>query len=346
MNGRGFSRRGFLGGAGALGAAALLAACSDGDGDSGKGGSSTAAKDAENGKDSASGFPVTVPGKEGSATMKAPAKRVAACGYLRDTDLALALGAPLVLIAKNAVFPSGLAPWQKPTGKPTLIDTVKGMPVEKVAAARPDLILASDDYQLADDYPKLSKFAPTLSYKAGVGQDGWEVMTQRAGDILGKRDKADELVKQVKAKIADVKKKHPEFEGRTATFGPVVGNQVFTTSRPDDASARFFSQLGIKLSPKVTALPESATPGRSEVSPERLDLLDADITILTFQSDGERKQFEAKPLFKKLKSVQRGSYIALDMPTAISLGFPSVLSIPYGLDAITPKLEKAVGAIG
>ena len=40
---------------------------------------------------------VTVPGKEGSLTVKSAPRRVVAAGYLRDTDLALALGLPYLL---------------------------------------------------------------------------------------------------------------------------------------------------------------------------------------------------------------------------------------------------------
>lgn len=347
--GRPLSRRGLLFGAGggAAAAALALAGCSsDDDGDSGSG-----AKDAAGGTGTpsgtatgaAAGFPVTVAGKEGSTTVKAAPKRVAACGYLRDTDLALALGAPLVLTARNSVFAGGLAPWQKPSTSPELISTSDNLPIEKIAAARPDLILASDDYQLADDYRNLSRIAPTLSYRAGVGKDGWDEMIQRAGDVLGKRAQADALVTQVRARITEVRGRHPEFAGRTFTFGPVgADGSVYTTSSAADAAAAFFNQLGLKLSPKVTALPQSATPGRSVVSPERLDLLDADVVILTYDSDATRRKFEAKDLFKRLKAVRRGSYIPLDLPTAIALAFPSVLSIPYGLDAVVPKLAAAV----
>ncbi|MZD05768.1 ABC transporter substrate-binding protein [Streptomyces sp. SID5785] len=314
------------------GAALALTGCSSGSDDA-------EAKPA--GATASDGFPVTVQGKEGAARVTAPPRRVAACGYLRDTDIALALGAPLVLAAKNNVFPDGLAPWQKPASDPVLIDTTAGMPMEKVAAARPDLILASDDYQLHDDYAKLSRIAPTLSYRKGVGQDGWEDMARRAGDALGARSEADALVSRVRRKIASVRKAHPELDGRTFTFGPVVGGEVFTIKSPDDASAVFFGQLGMKLSPKVVRLPDSATPGRAAVAKERLDLLDADVLILTFDTDQARKEFEARPLFKKLGAVRRGAYIGLDMPTAIAVGFPSVLSLPYGLDAVVPRLAKA-----
>ncbi|MEW2518359.1 iron-siderophore ABC transporter substrate-binding protein [Actinacidiphila alni] len=344
---RSLSRRGFLLGTGATAATAALAlaGCSSDDSDKGSVKSDTkgSGSPTASGTAAAGAFPVTVKGTPGSTTVKAAPKRVAACGYLRDTDLALALGAPLVLAARNAVFPSGLAPWQKPTTSPELVGTTDGLPLEKIAAARPDLILASDDYQLATDYAKLTKIAPTLAYGNGVGKDGWDLMAQRAGDVLGKRAEADKLITDVRAKIAQVKSEHPEFTGKTFTFGPVgADGSVYTTSSTADAAATFFHQLGLELSPKVTKLPPSATPGRSQIARERLDLLDADVVILTYPDEATRKKFESDALFKRLPAVKRGSYIPLDMPTAIALAFPSVLSIPYGLDAVTPKLATAV----
>ncbi|MFJ6079902.1 ABC transporter substrate-binding protein [Streptomyces sp. NPDC092369] len=323
-----------------MGAALALSGCSSGDGgassgDGKSGGSGRTAQAA------AASFPVTVSGKEGAAKVTSPPKRVAACGYLRDTDLALALGAPLVLATKNAVFPSGLAPWQKPASQPVLVGTAAGMPFEKIAAARPDLILAGDDYQLHDHYAKFAHLAPTLSYRKGVGQDSWDEMARRAGDTLGRREQADALVADVREKITDVREQHPELRGRTFTFGPVVGGDVFTIKSADDAGAQFFGQLGMTLSPKVTSLEDSATAGRAAVAKERLDLLDADVVILAFDTPQGREEFEAQPLFKELKAVRRGSYIGLDMATAIALGFPSVLSLPYGLDAVVPELSEA-----
>ncbi|MDH6214344.1 ABC transporter substrate-binding protein [Streptomyces pseudovenezuelae] len=295
-------RRGFL--LGAVGATPVLSGCSSGDDGTGGGVEKSGDPDTT-AQAAAGGFPATVSGKEGAAKVTSPPKRFAACGYLRDTDLALAL------------------------------------PFETIAAARPDLILASDDYQLHDHYPKFQRLAPTLSYRKGVGQDGWDEMAQPTGDVLGKREKADSLVADVRKKIADVREQHPELRGKTFTFGPVVGGDVFTIKSADDAGAQFFSQLGMKLSPKVTSLPDSAIAGRAAIARERLDLLDADVVILAFDTPQGREEFEAQPLFKELKAVRRKSYIGLDMPTAIALGFPSVLSLPYGLDAVVPKLAEA-----
>ncbi|MDT8913365.1 ABC transporter substrate-binding protein [Amycolatopsis sp. PS_44_ISF1] len=321
------SRRGLL--LGSAGAALVLAGCGSGTRDS--------AVPAE-----AAGFPVTLPGRLGPTTLKAPPKRVVACGYLRDTDLALALGAGPVLSVRNPVFAKGLASWAKPGAGVEDVFAQTGLPLEKIAAARPDLILAADDYDLTGDYPKLTEIAPTLGYLNGPGKDGWQEMAQRTGDALGRRPRADELVRQVAAKIAAAQAGHPEFAGKTFTFGPASSGGIYTISSEADAGARFFSQLGLELSPKVRNLPASATPGRSQISPERLDLLDADVLILSFSSAKGRADLEANPLFQALPAVKRGSYVGLDQGTAIAMAFPSVLSIPFALDAVVPELAAAV----
>lgn len=330
-----WSRRGFLLGAVGLSAAGVLTACA-GNGSprvDGSAGASTGA---------GSGFPVTLPGKEGSVTVKAPPTRVLAAGFLRDTDLALALGAPLVGVAGSSAFPTGLAPWQKPTGSVEVFDTTNGLPLEKIAALRPDLILAADDYTLATDAPKLAAIAPTLSYLTGVGRDSWQTMTTRAGTVLGAQAKAQRLIAKTQDAIAAAREKHPALAGKTFTFGPYSGSDsLYTINSDADASAQFFAQLGMRLSPSVTSLPSSSTPRRAQISAERLELLDADVLILAFPSAQVREQLEAQPLFQKLKAVQRGSYVPLDTGTALALAFPSVLSIPYGLDVMVPLLTAA-----
>ncbi|MBB4683086.1 ABC transporter substrate-binding protein [Amycolatopsis jiangsuensis] len=322
------SRRGFL--SGTAGASLLLAGC-------GSGGASPAKQT------STPGFPVTVPGQLGSTTVAAPPRRVVAAGYLRDTDLALALGAELVLSVRNQSFAKGLAPWAKlRSGTETAYVTDGGLPLEKIAAAKPDLILAADDYSLAGDWSNLSSIAPTLGYQAGPGKDGWPEMTRRTGAALGKPDQAAALVKQVRDKIDGVGKAHPEFAGKTFTFGPVSTNSVYTINSTADAAATFFSQLGLKLSPKAAVLPSSTTPGRAQISPERLDLLDADVLIISYDSPASRATFEANPLFESLPAVKRGAYVPLDQTIGIAMAFPSVLSIPYALDVVAPKLATAL----
>ena len=132
--------------------------------------------------------------------------------------------------------------------------------------------------------------------------------------------------------------------GKTFTFGPVSSlTSIYTINSAADASAQFFAQLGMRLSPKVTSLPTSSTPRRAQLSLEQISVLDADVVILAYPTAAIREQFEAQPLFKKLAAVKRGSYIALDEGDAVAVAFPSVLSIPYGLSVLVPELVAAAG---
>ena len=319
-------------------AAALLAGCSS----SGGGNSPTVPLTVGGSRTGAGPFPVTVAGKEGSVTLRSAPKRVVAVGYLRDADLALALGAPLAGAARNSVFASGLAPWQKPTTSPELFDTADGLPFEQIAALRPDLILATDDYTLAKDYANLAKIAPTLSYLQGVGADSWPSITTRAGQVLGTPAQAASLIAATQAKVASAKQQNSVLAGKTFTFGPVSSlDSIYTINDVTDASSKFFAQLGMSLSPKVTSLPQSSTPRRAKISLEQLSILDADVVILSYPDPTVRSKLESQAVFQELAAVKRGSYIALDMAAAVAVAFPSALSIPYGLDATVPRLVAA-----
>jgi ABC-type Fe3+-hydroxamate transport system substrate-binding protein len=47
----------------------------------------------------------------------------------------------------------------------------------------------------------------------------------------------------------------------------------------------------------------------------------------------------AGTMFRRLD----GAWIPLDLPPATSMAFPSLLSIPYALDELVPRLAEAVG---
>ena len=98
------------------------------------------------------------------------------------------------------------------------------------------------------------------------------------------------------------------------------------------------------LSPRAAALPESSTRGKAVVSSELIDVLDADVLILTYTSSDPalRARVEADPLFRRLPAVRRGSYVALDLAAALAMAFPSALSLEYALDQVVGQLAAAV----
>lgn len=328
------SRRLFLAGA-AAGATLGLTACGDG--------RSTPAVPSPTGS---GGFPVTVVGKEGTATIPAKPQRVIALGYQRDAETALALGVIPIAMPENASFTSHIAPWteQELAGpKPELLNTQSGIPFEKIAGLRPDLILATDSYELADIYTRLAQIAPTVSYREGPDADTWQQRTTLIGNVLGRDEQARKIVTDLETKVTQAAQDNPAFDGKTVSFSVAVGREVYTVLEGDSAMT-FLEQLGLRISPEVAAQPESSTPGRALLSLENLDVLDADIVIITYPADDDRTFLESSQLFQQLGAVKNGAYIPLDFPVAVALGFPSPLAIPYALDRTVATVAKVLAS--
>ncbi|MGH2943790.1 MAG: iron-siderophore ABC transporter substrate-binding protein [Solirubrobacteraceae bacterium] len=318
----------------ALGAAALLGCGGDEDGDGAAGGP---ADDA---------FPVTIDGAFGPTRIARRPERVVAAGFLRDGDDALALGITPIAMATLDSFPAGFSPWTLAalgSAKPVRLAATERMPFERIAAARPDLILATDVRALEQHYDKLAGIAPTLAYTKGAEADPWQQRARRIGRALGRSPQAAELIARIERRIGAVRGAHPEFAGRTFTIGPVMGGTIYTVTRTSDAAAAFLGDLGLELSPRVVGL-RGSVAGRAEVSPERISLLDADVMMLTYGSPGDRRTVESSPLFERLGAVRRGAYVPLDLTVALASGYPGLLAIPYALERIVAPLAKALAA--
>ena len=321
---------------GALAAGGVLAACGRGEQQPGPAGPAQA------------GYPVTIEGVEGPTTLEAAPRRVVSVGTYRDVDAAVVLGTiPLATPNLAPLVPGGVTPWLRAAlgtrPVPTLLNALNGLPFEQIAALRPDLILGTDDSKLAADIGTLRGIAPTLSSASGYNRDTWQVTTTRVGTALGRSAEAAQVIERVEKAVAASKAQNPGFAGRTFTIGPVQPDGTINTVNSDtDASARFMSQLGLTLSPSVAGLAPGPFPGRAIVSPEQLDRIDADVLVLTYNSPASRTRLEADPLFRRLPAVRRGSYVALDLPTAISIAFPSALSIPYALGQCVPEFAAAL----
>ncbi|GAA2980072.1 ABC transporter substrate-binding protein [Actinokineospora diospyrosa] len=339
---RPFPRRLFLTGS-AAGALTLgLAACGSSDTPT-----PTNAPAAGGGTPAPGGFPLTLEGAEGKTVLPAQPTKVVTVGFMRDVDEAVSLGVIPLAITPQTNFDSGLAPWveAKLAGAkaPQQLEVEDNLPFEKITELAPDLILATDSYTLADDFANLTAIAPTLSYQEDVAEDTWQTRAKRIGAALGKADAATKAIAEVETRISSAKDKNKAaLEGKTFTFSLLnAEGQLATVILPTDASAQFLSQLGLKLADSVTSLQQAGPTGRAVVAQENTKLLDADVVLFSFRTADERKQVEGDRLFQALPAVKRGAYVPLEVGEALSMAFPSTLSIPFALEAIVPKVVAA-----
>ena len=287
-------------------------------------------------------FPVTVESQLGSAEIEAAPERVVALDF-SSADTAIALGVVPVAIARVDWTPDGLQPWTAAAlgdAEPELLATTDGIPVEEVAAQRPDVILATNTYGLDRSYELLARIAPVVAWQEGEGVDTWQASTERIGRALGREERARELVAGVESRLEETAAAHPAFAGSTISFFNYVGSDAWVINSRDDFSIRFLEELGFGITPEVEAM--KGAEGRAQVSRERFDVLEADVVMGTSPDPEALRNLEDDSVFRRQDFARRDAFISLDLPTATSMAFPSPLSIPYGVDEIVPKLAQVV----
>jgi iron complex transport system substrate-binding protein len=291
-------------------------------------------------------FPVTIEHKYGSTEIPQAPKRVVTVG-LNEQDAFLALGTVPVGVTDWMGFKNGIAPWAKDklgaAEPPELLQNTDGIQFEKIAALRPDVIVALYSDLKKGDYDKLSQIAPVVAPPAGHADYGipWQDTTRTVGTILGKSDEADKLVDDLEARIAKDRADHPEFEGRTASMA--MSHQGIWVYGPDDPRSRLLTDLGFKLSPEISRLFVKDYAGK--ISNEQVQLLDLD-AVAWFAVEDEARKLAENRVYNNLDVHKEGrDFVVLDSrpdQAYNAVGAQTVLSIPLSLDVLVPALAKAV----
>ena len=184
----------------------------------------TSAAPSETTAGSAAQFPVTIEHRYGSTELTQAPKRIFTAGY-NEQDTLWALGVAPVGVTDWMGFENGIGPWAEEAAaaageKPEMLKDLDGIQYEKIAALRPDVIIALYSDLTKGEYDKLSRIAPTVAPPKGVADWGvpWQDTVTTIGRIVGKPDEAKEVIADVDDRIAQEKEAHPELQGRTASF--------------------------------------------------------------------------------------------------------------------------------
>lgn len=316
-------------------ASLLATACSSADSseDSGTSGKSSGA------------YPLTLESPFKTQTLDKKPERVAVVSS-GDLDIALALGVEPVIIESRGGAP--FDPWTKKRMDALGIDKLKSydstdsIDFAAIAEAKPDVILATNAWTLPDDFEMLSKVAPVVAHTTDkVGGMSWQDRVLLAGKALDRQDQAKKEVADVEKAFGAAREKHPEFKGKTLTYAVMHPNQITYMSH-QEWDAGFFLDLGFTR-PKNAA---KFKVGKEAVSVENIDLLDADVLVVGYPFGDEgvitREKLEKDRLFTKLEAVKGDNYLVMDNQAASPLAYPSVLSQPWLLDHMLPRLDKTV----
>ncbi|MGP3689644.1 iron-siderophore ABC transporter substrate-binding protein [Streptomyces sp. IBSNAI002] len=324
----------------------LLAGCSDP--------ADTADKKNDGAASAAAGtFPVTVDHVFGSTKVTKAPQRVVSVGYT-DDQAVLAFGIKPVGMVDQYPNPPGTSPdintqwpWVKDAWGDTRPEVVMnngdtGPNYEKIAALRPDLIIAvySEIDQAA--YDKLSKIAPTVGRTKAEKEPfsaPWQDNAVHIAKALGQESKGTELVKGIQDKLDAAKKAHPEFANQTAVALSWYKDAAapFTST---DVRGRLVTGTGFTYQTEIDKIADGKF--YTTLSPERMDLIDVDrIFVINDKADTEAlKKFE---LFANLPAVKNGkvSYLLDSEGPAVGAAMSqgTLLSLPYAID----ELVKSVG---
>lgn len=302
MTGTPRNRHGLLAGSLAVTAALALSACGSSDSsDSGSG----------SGSESGGGTH-TVKTAMGDVSVPAAPKRVVVLDTA-ELDSALTLGVKPVG-ATHADVESGFLNYL-PKEQLTGIKDVGAMMtpnLESIAALKPDLILTSK-IRHGDKYAELKKIAPTVMTE-NTGYP-WKENFQVHADALGKKAEAKMVTDDYASHTADVTKALGGKEKTAATEVNMVrfveGADIRIYGK-QNYIATILADVGLGRPP----ITDKAKDGFSyDVSPEKIDLADADAVFHSTYGDPEKSKetrTTGSGLWKNMSAVKNGKVFAVD----------------------------------
>ncbi|OKH67137.1 iron ABC transporter substrate-binding protein [Mycobacterium sp. SWH-M1] len=280
---------------------------------------------------------VTVTHAFGETKIPKPPTRVVSAG-LNDADDLLALGVvPVAITDWFGGEPFGVWPWAQARlggATPAVLSLADGVQIEQIAAARPDLIVATNAGLDQDTYQALTAIAPTIAQSGrSAFFEPWRDQAALIGQATFHHDDMTTMVSDIDASLKKVKDDHPEFADKTV---------LMLDGRVDDAGARvtgpawrraFLTDMGLTL------VDADGTVARDRLS----RVLDsADVVIWTTESDEEQAALLADPIVAAARATTRKHTVFTGKELAGAIAYASVLSYPVVIDKLPPLIAAAL----
>ena len=288
---------------------------------------------------------VTVKHLFGETTISAPPKRVVSAGFTEQDDL-LAVGVvPIAVTNWWGDQPFAVWPWAQAKlgqAQPAVLSLDNGLDFDKIAALKPDLIVATNAGVDQDSYKRLSTIAPTIPQTDDQPFfEPWKVQATSIGEAVFSADQMKSLISDVDSKIAAAANANTQFKDKRALLlqGSFYHDNVVATLgwRTD-----FLTQMGFVIPEEIKQF--GVDDNRAFIPRDKAvnALGVADVLIWTTESDDEQARLVADPTFTQLSStaLKRNVFTGKDLAGAIA--FSSPLSLPVVATQLPPMLAKVV----
>lgn len=296
----------------------------------------------------ADNFPVTFKHVYGETTIPSEPKRIVSLSYGRS-DTLWALGIkPVGVRFWYGDDEYGVWPWARETFEsfgsnyqPEVFPR-GDLDIEKVAALKPDLILALWSGIKQEEYEILSKIAPVIAHDPQYNAYGtpWDVMTLTVGKAVGKYDQAKAAVKGINDKITKIAADHPKWQGKTSSVAFYWKDQPGAYTQTD-IRARLINQMGFITNPNITA---KAKPDGFTVSFSKEDMtpLESDVLFWVISNQKSLDNIKDLKMRKAMQTHKEGREVLVDELLTGAFSHATILSLPYALDSLVPLIEAAV----
>ncbi|WP_162160573.1 AraC family transcriptional regulator [Paenibacillus gorillae] len=284
-------------------------------------------------------YAASIETKFGTVEITQQPQRIVALGW-GDAETVLSLGYEPVGASDWVAFGGdGIGPWLEGSYKnsPTLIGTLEP-DYELIASLKPDLIFDVKSSGDEERYKRLSEIATTVGIPAGADRykTSSEDQLRIIAKALNKEAEGEALLKQVNDRFAKAVSEHPEFAGKTAVVGSYqssgFGAYVTGSTRID-----FVTRLGFVVKPEIEKMEN--TNFAIKVADERLELLDADLTVIV-PIGVEPNIVREHPLFQKVPSVAEGRALVLDRESSRAFSTGSIKALLWTIDHLVPQFAE------
>ena len=291
---------------------------------------------------------VTVEHAFGATEVTERPERVVTWGW-GTPDAVLALGVVPVAMEKLSYGASeeGFMPWQEEAfeeldaEQPTALTPGEAPPFEEIAAAAPDVILASYSGITEADYDKLTQIAPTVAYPDQPWSTPWREVITTVGDVLGQSGEAAEVLSDIDAEVAAAAEEHPEFEG-TSIAAVAIDPSAFYVYSGADPRVQFLEDLGFTVAPSVDELDTGESTFYYTLSTENVDQLDSDVLLSYAPTEERAEEIAEDPTYQTMEQFQEDRVATVAGEAVVSsVSPPTALSLTYSLDTFVEALAGA-----